>query len=143
MQTAVVLHKEGFDGPAGLGELYGRAARLAALEAQHRAAVEAAVADYRAQAAVRGYAAAVPDGRHLMEARLQAAQARYELAMRALQAIQAEAQSMPPVTAELARAVSEITAALTGHVSIEASPWGPQIRAALEAYEPQAAAPPR
>jgi hypothetical protein len=65
------------------------------------------------------------------------------LSVRAYQAIQAEAQSMPAVTVELVRAVSEITAALTGQVSIEASPWGPQIRAALEAYEPETAAPPR
>ena len=144
VRAAVVLHRAGFDGPAGFGELYGREARLAALEAQHRAAVEAAAADYRAQAAARGYTAAVPDGRHLMaRSRLQAAQARYELAVRAYQAIQAEAQSMPAVTAELVRAVGEITAALTGQVSIEASPWGPQIRAALEAYEPETAAPPK
>ncbi len=142
--AAVTLHRAGFDGPGGFAELNGRDARLAAVEAQHRAAVEAALADYRAQLAARGYTATVPDGRQLMaRSRLQAAKARYDLAVNAHRGAVAEASSMPQTPAGTVQAIAEITAAVRGLVSLDDSPWGPRIKGVLRLYEPEETSPPK
>jgi hypothetical protein len=143
--AAVVLHRAGFDGPAGIAERYQRLVSWLALQARSLASLQAAYQVFQAEVAQQGLQAAVPEGFQVMaRARIESAQRAYAQAARAYQLVLADQPNhlaMPPVTAELVRAVGEITAVLRGTESSESSPWGPAIRSALESFPRPGASP--
>jgi hypothetical protein len=144
--AAVVLFRAGFNGPAGFAELYNRVAGLVALDAAHRAAVSQGARDLRDEINRDSFLAFAREGYHLMyRAHIESVRLRYHQAIDAQRSFQAQipgSYSMPPVPLALVQAVDEVTAVLAGARSIDSSPWGSEIRAALGAYQPTVPPPP-
>jgi hypothetical protein len=135
--TAIVLDRAGFDGPAGLGQLHDRSMIRLMQESRHLTSVDAAYRNLQAVLAVHGHQAAAPEGFQVMAgARIRAAEATYRRAGEAYRIFlldQARFLAMAPVSAEVVRAVAEITAVLRGFATSD-SPWGPRIRSTLESF---------
>lgn len=143
VDVAITMHRAGLDGPAGLAELFNRLGSLVGIDSQQRAAVEVAYAAYQSELGLSGLNSVARDGYQVMaQARIQGARARYEQAMeryRVFRAVEAPRYyAMRPVPLELVQSVSEITAVLGSPELIEASPWGPRIKVALQRYGPPA-----
>jgi hypothetical protein len=140
--AAITLHRGGFDGPAGFAELHNRvvkAAWLGAVDVEYQKRMAALWEVYRAEINLAAYYSVVRDGfRPIYFGHIQALLAEYRQLLAAYWAFQATLTSnsytLRPVPADLVYAVAEITAVLRGEVSFEASPWGPQIKAALERF---------
>jgi hypothetical protein len=143
--VAVVLHRASFDGRGGFAQLHDRVMLGLALESQYLAGLQAVYQNLQAVVAVRGLQGAAPEGFQVMAAgQVRAAEVAYLQAAEAYRLFRLDQPrylAMAPVPAELVRAVAEITAVLNGAESIESSPWGPRIRAALDSYPKPAGSP--
>jgi hypothetical protein len=144
--AAIVLFRAGFNGPAGFAELYNRAAGLVALDAAYRDAVDQRANDLRDEINQDSFLAFAREGFELMyRARIESVRLRYQQAADAYRSFHTQlpaAYDMPAVPLAGVEAVDEITAVLAGVRPIDSSPWGPEIRARLQAYGPTVPPPP-
>jgi hypothetical protein len=141
---AIVMHRAGFDGVAGLAELHTRLQSVLALEAWQRAATAGTYQTAVGTVYDNSFWHWARPGFHIMyRATMDAATAQYYRAAQTQRASQpglARMYVLPVVPAEAVGAVNEISAVLRGADPAEVSPWRPRIEETLKAYQPPTSA---
>jgi hypothetical protein len=141
VHLAILLHRAGFDGPAGVAELHARYHHALALDAHYRTAATGARHTMTTTINDNSFWFFARPGFHLMyRATIDGAVHHYDRAAAAQQGfVPTRVFGLPPVPAELVAAVSEITTVLRGADHAGLSPWRPLIDEALARYEPPVA----